>query len=102
VGTTAFEKFQSLLFRELYSRFQSPGFRIPQGKVPSFRNPDSLTLSGFKSGLVRVGLLWDKQRGPFSQKEHIEISNILKFGVYQAYIERDTAIQKLQNLQKSI
>ena len=24
------------------------------------------------------------------QKEHIEISNILKFGVYQAYIEWET------------
>ena len=29
-------------------------------------------------------------------------SNILKFGVYQAYIERDTAIQKLQNSLRNI
>ena len=28
----------------------------------------------------------------------IEISNTLKLNVYQAHIERDTAIQKLQNL----
>ena len=28
--------------------------------------------------------------------------NILKFGVYGAYIERDTAIQKLQNLIRNI
>ena len=30
------------------------------------------------------------------------ISNILKFGVYWAYIERDTAIQKLQNSLRNI
>ena len=35
---------------------------------------------------------------PKSQKEHIEICNILKFGVYRAYIERDTAIQELRLL----
>ena len=51
-----------------------------------------------KRGWVRVGLLWDKQHETLSQKEHFEISNILKFGVYRANIERDTAIQKLQNL----
>ena len=52
-----------------------------------------------KRGWVRVGLLSDKPtRDPHSQKEHFEISNILKFGVYRANIERDTAIQKLQNL----
>ena len=39
-----------------------------------------------------------KTRDPNSQKERIEISNILKFGVYRAYIERDTAIQKLRLL----
>ena len=31
-----------------------------------------------------------------SKKEHIEISNILKFRAYRVYIEWDTAIQKLQ------
>ena len=36
------------------------------------------------------------------QKEHIEVSNNCKFGVYWAYIERDTAIQKLQNLTRNI
>ena len=45
VGTTAFEKFQSLLG----FRFPWAVFQIPKGKVPSFRNPDSLTLPGFKS-----------------------------------------------------
>ena len=34
-------------------------------------------------------------RDPYSQEEHIEISNILKVSVYWAYIERDTDIQKL-------
>ena len=29
-------------FLELYSGFQSPGFRIPQQKFPTFRNVDSL------------------------------------------------------------
>ena len=29
-----------------------------------------------------------------SESQHIEISNILKFGVYQVDIERGTAIQK--------
>ena len=48
-----------------------------------------------KRGWVRVGLLSDKPtRDPYSQKQHFEISNILKFGVYRANIERDTAIQK--------
>ena len=48
-------------------------------------------------GWVRVSLLWDKQHKThyYRQKEHIEISNILKFGVYRAYIERET-IQKLE------
>ena len=51
VGTTAFDssRYWDSRFLELYSRFQSPGFRIPQGKVPSFRNPNFLTLPGFKS-----------------------------------------------------
>ena len=33
---------------------------------------------------------------PHSQKEHTELYNILKFGVNQANIRKDTAIQKLQ------
>ena len=36
------------------------------------------------------------------QKEQIVISNIFKFGIYQPYIERDTTIQKLQNLLRNI
>ena len=37
-----------------------------------------------------------------SQKEHIELSNILKISVYRAYIERNTTIQKLQNLLRNV
>ena len=41
-------------------------------------------------GWVRVRLLWDKRTwDPYIQKEHVEISNILKFGVYQAYIRNE-------------
>ena len=36
-------------------------------------------------------------RDLYSHKEHIEISNNLKFGVYRAYIERDTAILEFLN-----
>ena len=39
---------------------------------------------------------------PHSQKEHIELYNILKFGVNQANIRRDTAIQKLKNLLRNV
>ena len=39
-------------------------------------------------------------RHSHSQKEHIEIYNILKFGVNQANIRRDTAIQKLKKFSK--
>ena len=45
-------------------------------------------------------------RDPHSQRENIDMRNIHKFGVYRAYIERDTAIQKLgvelQNLIRNI
>ena len=37
-----------------------------------------------------------------SRKEHIELYNILKFGVNQANIRRDTAIQKLKNLLRNV
>ena len=39
---------------------------------------------------------------PHSQKEHIELYNILKFGVNQANIRKDTAIQKLQILLRNV
>ena len=35
---------------------------------------------------------------PHSQKEHTELYNILKFGVNQANVRQDRAIQKLQIL----
>ena len=41
---------------------------------------------------------WD----PYGQKELIEVSNILKLDFYGACIERDTAIQNLQNLLRDI
>ena len=49
--------------------------------------------SGYES--VYYGL-WDSTP-TYSRKEHIELYNILKFGVNQANIRRDTAIQKLKN-----
>ena len=39
---------------------------------------------------------------PHSRKEQIELYNILKFGVNQANIRRDTAIQKLKNLLRNV
>ena len=39
---------------------------------------------------------------PHSQKEHTELYNILKFGANQANIRKDTAIQKLQILQRNV
>ena len=39
---------------------------------------------------------------PHSRKGHIELYNILKFGVNQANIRRDTAIQKLKNLLRNV
>ena len=39
---------------------------------------------------------------PHSQKEHTEGYNILKFGVNQANIRNDTAIQKLQILLRNV
>ena len=37
---------------------------------------------------------------PHSQKEHTELYNVIKFGVNQANIRRDTAIQKLKKFTK--
>ena len=39
---------------------------------------------------------------PHSQKEHTELYNILKVGVNQANIRKDTAIQKLQILLRNV
>ena len=38
----------------------------------------------------------------YSQKEHIELSNIFKISVYRAYIERNTTIQRPQNLLRNV
>ena len=48
----------------------------------------------------RAYLLWDKQHE--TQKEEIEIYKIPRFTVYWVHIERDTAIQKVQNLLRNI
>ena len=39
---------------------------------------------------------------PYIQKERTELYKILKFRVNWANIEQDTAIQKLQNLQRNV
>ena len=39
---------------------------------------------------------------PHSRKEHTALSNISKFGVNQANIRKDTAIQKLQILLRNV
>ena len=39
---------------------------------------------------------------PLSQKEHTELYNIFKFGVNQANIGKDTAIQKLKILLRNV
>ena len=39
---------------------------------------------------------------PYIQKKHTELYRILKFRVNWANIEQDTAIQKLQNLQRNV
>ena len=39
---------------------------------------------------------------PYIQKEHTKLYKILKFRVNWANIEQDTAIQKLQNLQRNV
>ena len=39
---------------------------------------------------------------PYSLKEHIELYNILKFGVNQANIRKDTAIQELKILLRNV
>ena len=48
----------------------------------------------------RAHLLWDKHHE--TQKKETEIYKIPRFTVYRADIERDTAIQKLQNLLRNI
>ena len=65
-------------------------------------SPSYCTLPSFKSRgagyeCVVYGINNTRSIDPNSQKEHIEINNILKFVVYRAYIERDRAIQNLQN-----
>ena len=39
---------------------------------------------------------------PYIQKEHTELYKIFKFRANWANIEQDTAIQKLQNLQRNV
>ena len=54
-----------------------------------FSNPEGLGTSVYIMGLATID--------PHSQKEHIDIYKIPKFGVNRASFDRDTAIQKRQN-----
>ena len=64
-----------------------------QYKLPLFDAPfPSFILRGAGYQSVYYGI--NKTRPILSESRRIEISNILKFGVYQVDIERGTAIQK--------
>ena len=52
---------------------------------------------GYKFGIMGL-----TTQDPYIQKEHTELYKILKFRVNWANIEQDTAIQKLQNLQRNV
>lgn len=71
---------------------------IEQGQSEQHRDHTPLILIHYcLGGLVRTLVLWDKQHGdPHRQKEKTEIRKIHKVGVYPAYVERETAFQKLQ------
>ena len=51
---------------------------------------------------IYYGINSKKAPDPHNQKVNIEVRNFLKFGVNRAYVKRDTAIQKLQNLTRII
>ena len=56
-------------------------------------------LISYRGGLgTSLCIMGYETQHPHSRKEHIELYNILKFGVNQANIRRDTAIQRLKNL----
>ena len=53
----------------------------------------------YRGGLrLSLCIMGYETQHPHSQKEHTELYNILKFGVDQANVRPDTAIQKLQFL----
>ena len=56
-------------------------------------------VGGLGTGPCIMGLT---TQDPYIQKEHTELYKILKFRVNWADIEQDTAIQKLQNLQRNV
>ena len=71
-----------------------PSQRCVRSKEESTRG------SSNREGWQRAHLLWDKQHE--TQKEETEIYKILKFTIYRTDIERDTAVQKLQNVLRNI
>lgn len=65
------------------------------------RNKEESTRgSSNREGWQQTHFLWDKQHE--TRKEETEIYKIPKFTVYRADIERDRAIQKLQNLLRNV
>ena len=53
------------------------------------------------AGIHTVGA-WVRVRVLYNQKEHTELYKIFKFRVNWANIKQDTAIQKLQDLQRNV
>ena len=84
-------------------------FRFTQGELGLPVNlsfaPTSLAhcLISYRGGLgTSLCIMGYGTQHPHSRKEHIELYNILKFGVNQANIRRNTAIQKLKNLLRNV
>ena len=87
--------------------------KIPSGNVVSMFYPllwasfaiktYDYCLISYRGGLgTSLCIMGYGTQHPHSRKEHIELYNILKFGVNQANIRRDTAIQKLKNLLRNV
>ena len=60
-------------------------------------------LISYRGGLgTSLCIMGDGTQHPHSRKEHTALYNISKFGVNQANIRKDTAIQKLQILLRNV
>ena len=82
------------------SPFASRNSRAGQAKRTSFLVAGHCLIS-YRGGLgTSLCIMGYGTQHPHSRKEHIELYNILKFGVNQANIRRDTAIQKLKKFTK--
>ena len=100
VGTTAFEKFQSLLgFRIPWAVFQIPKPRIPDSTRKSSLIPESgfpyITIVSNREGLVRVGLLWDKQH-----EVHIVWKSTLKLATFSSLVFIGTILNEWRDTAK--